>query len=143
MRVGDKTTLNFEGFLGFALKGGSDGETNFGLYPGIGKEFRYFNNLERRLRKGKNVAENSWNYLGFLNQFQFGQPLIGDLEYESDYYCNLVNVYGIRRTRPKGFYWGISFGPEVLVDEFDTTPGILIDDRLGWVIGERKKEVLL
>ncbi len=137
--VGSKTTLNFEGFLGFAMNGGSDRDTNFGLYPGLGAEFRYFNNFERRIRKGKNISENSGNYLGFLNQYQFGQPIIGDLEYASNYFYNLVIVYGIQRTRPKGFYWGISFGPGVFVNEFDTTPGILIDARLGWVIGGRKK----
>lgn len=126
-------------FLGFALDGGSERETNFGLYPSIGAEFSCFNNLERRLRKGKNISGNSGNYLAFLNQVQFGQPIIGDLEYASEYYYNLAIVYGIQRKRSKGFYWGISFGSGVFVDEFDTAPGILIDTRLGWVIGGRKK----
>tara|TARA_R110002050_G_scaffold51870_7_gene118857 strand:+ start:1746 stop:1925 length:180 start_codon:yes stop_codon:yes gene_type:complete len=58
----------------------SDRETNFGLYPGIGAEFWYFNNLERLLLQDKNISGNSGNYLGFLNQFQFGQPILGDLE---------------------------------------------------------------
>ncbi|WP_036152392.1 hypothetical protein [Maribacter forsetii] len=33
--VADKTTLTLEAFLGFALNGGSDRETSFGLYPGL------------------------------------------------------------------------------------------------------------
>lgn len=136
--LGSKTTLNFEGFLGFELNGGSDRETNFGLYPGIGAEFRYFNNFERRLRKGKNISGNSGNYFGILNQFQFGKPIIGNLEYASDYNYNLVVVYGIQRTKSKGFYWGISIGPGIFVNEYDTTPGLLIDARLGWVIGRGK-----
>ncbi|TLP75464.1 hypothetical protein [Maribacter sp. ACAM166] len=137
--VGSKTSLNFEGFLIFALNGGSDRETDFGLYPGVGAEFRYFTNMNRRLGKGKNISGNSGNYLGLLNQFQFGQPIIGDLEYISEYFYSLAVIYGIQRTRPKGFYWGISFGPGVFVNEFDTNPGILIDARLGWVIGSIKK----
>ncbi|MGO4918190.1 hypothetical protein [Maribacter spongiicola] len=48
-------------------------------------------------------------------------------------------MYGLQRTYKKGFYFGLAFGPAIFVDEFNTDAGILIDARLGWVIGGRKK----
>tara|TARA_R110002051_G_scaffold255120_1_gene314166 strand:+ start:11379 stop:11924 length:546 start_codon:yes stop_codon:yes gene_type:complete len=137
--VGERTTINAEAIIGFALRGASDVETQFGLYPGFAADFRYYNNFDRRLSKGKNISGNTGNYLGFLNQFQIGTPIIGDLEYASDYYYNAAIVYGLQRTYKKGFYWGIAFGPGVFVNEFNTSAGILIDARLGWVISGRKK----
>lgn len=137
--VADKTTLNLEAFLGLALNGGSDRSTNFGLYPGLEADVRQYVNFNRRLNKGKNISGNSGNYVAFLNQLQFGKPIIGDLEYASDYFYNGALVYGIQRTYKKGFYWGLAFGPGIFVDDFYTDAGILIDLRLGWVVSGRKK----
>ena len=137
--IAETSTLNFEAIIGFAINGGSDRDTEFGIYPGLQAEYRNYVNMDRRLRKNKNISGNSGNYISFLNQFQFGTPLIGDLEYTTDYFYNVAAVYGIQRTRPKGFYWGVSFGPAIFIDDFSTDPGILVDARLGWVIGGRKK----
>tara|TARA_R110002074_G_scaffold59183_3_gene144290 strand:- start:18 stop:560 length:543 start_codon:yes stop_codon:yes gene_type:complete len=136
--VGNRTTINAEAIIGFALRGASDVETQFGLYPGFAADFRYYNNFDRRLSKGKNISGNTGNYFGFLNQIQFGTPIIGDLEYASDYYYNVALVYGLQRTYKKGFYFSLAFGPGVFVNEFNTDAGVLIDVRLGWVIGGRK-----
>ena len=78
--VGNRTTINAEAIIGFALRGASDVETQFGLYPGFAADFRY----------------------------------------------------------KKGFYFSLAFGPGVFVNEFNTDAGVLIDVRLGWVIGGRK-----
>ena len=137
--VGSKTTLNLEGFLGFALNGGFGRDTDFGLFPGLAAEVRQYINFDRRLRKGKNISGNTGNYISFLNQMQFGTPIIGNLEYASDYYYNIVLAYGLQRTYKKGFYFGLAFGPGIFVNEFDANTGVLIDARLGWVIGGRKK----
>ncbi|MFD0796772.1 hypothetical protein ACFQZJ_04820 [Maribacter chungangensis] len=133
--IADKATLNFDAVIGFALNGGSGRSTEFGVYPSVQAEYRNYINFDRRLRKKKNVSGNTGNYVSLLNQFQFGDPLVGDLEFSSDFYYNIAAVYGIQRTRPKGFYWGLAFGPGIFVDEFDTNVGLLVDARLGWVIG--------
>lgn len=137
--IADRATINFDALLGFALRGASDVPTEFGIYPALQAEYRNYVNMDRRLRKDKNISGNSGNYVSLVNQLQLGQPLFGDLEFASDYYYNVAAVYGIQRTRPKGFYWGISFGPGVFINQFETTPGLFIDSRIGWVIGGRKK----
>lgn len=138
--IANKATITFEGFIAFTLEGGTNRSTEFGIYPGLQAEYRYFVNMDRRISKNKNISGNSGNYVGFLNQFQTGNPVIGDLEFNSDYFYNVGVVYGIQRTTPRGLYWGISFGPGVLVDQFGTDLGLIIDGRLGWVIGGRKKK---
>jgi hypothetical protein len=137
--IAQNATLNFEAIVGFALNGGSNRRTEYGIFPGVMAEYRKYLNMDRRLGKDKNISGNSGNYLGLVNQFQHGNPLFGNLEFASDHYYNLALVYGIQRTRPKGFYWGISFGPAIFLNDFGTDPGILVDARLGWVIGHKKK----
>ncbi|MDB4292969.1 hypothetical protein N9954_06125 [Maribacter sp.] len=135
--VGKDFTLNLDALLGFALNGGSDRDTEFGLFPGIQADFRYFTNMERRLAKGKNISGNSGNYLAITNVLSSGESIVGDLDYSSNYFHNIAFLYGIQRTRPKGFYWGLSFGPGAFTDDFGTDFGLFIDGRIGWVISKR------
>ncbi len=138
--VGSNSTLNFEAVVGFSVNGGSNRDTEFGIYPGLQAEYRNYVNMNRRISKGKNISGNSGNYVSFLNQFQFGAPLIGDLENTSDYFYNAAVVYGLQRTYTKGFYFNLSAGPAIFRDDFSVDTGILIDARLGWVLGRRKKK---
>lgn len=135
--LGKNTTLSFDAALVPGAGGGSGRETEFGIFPGFQLDFRYFMNLERKRSKGKNISGNSGNYVAVINQFYLGDPIIGDLSFSSSYYNIIGAVYGIQRTSKKGFYWGISFGPAVFIDDFDSDSGLFIDARLGWVI--RKK----
>ncbi|NHF58005.1 hypothetical protein FK220_001545 [Flavobacteriaceae bacterium TP-CH-4] len=137
--LGKNMTFSSDALIAFAARGGSDRDTEFGLYPTLQADFRYFVNMERRKGKGKNISGNTGNYLAFVNQVQFGTPIIGDLEFSSSYYYNTGILYGIQRTRKKGFYWGVSFGPGFYIDEFDTDFGLFLDARLGWVIGKPRK----
>ncbi len=111
---------------------------NLVCFSGLQADFRYFINMKRRKRKGKNISGNSGNYLSFSNELVSGDPLVGDLSYNSSYFYNTAILYGIQRTRPKGFYCGVSFGPALLNDEIDTDFGIWADVRLGWVIGKKQ-----
>lgn len=136
--VGKNTSFNFDAALLFSLRGGNRRDTEFGLYPAVGADFRYYYNMDRRLGKGKNILGNSGNYLAVANQFFLGNAIVGDLDFNSNFYYNSAVVYGIQRMRPKGFYWGVSFGPGVFVSDFGVAGGLYVDAKLGWVIGKRK-----
>lgn len=134
MGLGNKTTFNFD--IALVLGGGTDyyGDPEFGLFVAGQAEFRYFTNFNRRLSKGKNIEGNSGNYLALNNQILIGNPLLGTY-YLDDTYNHIVAItYGIQRTRPKGFYWNVSFGPGVGITESDFGPAVLIDTKLGWVV---------
>ncbi len=136
--IANNATLNFDAFLLPAADEDFFGDVRFGILPGLQAEFRYYVNFNRRLSKGKNIAGNSGNYVGAVNQFYLGDALIGDFEFTSSFFNNVGIVYGIQRTRPKSFYWNISFGPGLIIDEFDADAALFIDIKLGWVMSKRK-----
>ncbi len=133
--VGSTSTLNFEGIIGFALNGGSDRSAEFGIFPGVQAEYRNYLKLDRRIAKSMNISGNSGNYISLLNQFHIGTLLFGYLEYNSDYFYNLAVMYGIQRTRPKGFYSGVSLAPAFYTTDNDPSVSILSDNKLGWLLG--------
>ena len=136
--LGSDTTLNFDVLVIPAARGGTDRDTEFGILPGAQVDFRYFTNMNRRLSKGKNTAGNSGNYFALTNQFFLSKSIIGDFDYGGNFTNIIALTYGIQRTRPKGFYWGVSFGPGVAIDEFDAEFSLFIDVKLGWVLTKLK-----
>ena len=136
--LGTDTTLNFDVLLIPAARGGTDRDTEFGILPGAQAEFRYFTNMNRRLSKGKNIAGNSGNFVALTNQFFLSKAIIGNFDYGGSFTNIVALTYGIQRTRPKGFYWGVSFGPGVAIDEIDTEFSLFVDAKLGWVLTKRK-----
>lgn len=136
--LGNNSTVNFDVLLIPGSRGGSDKDTEFGILPGAQLDFRYFTNMDRRVSKGKNISGNSGNYLAVSNQFFLSKAIIGNFDYGGSYTNITALTYGIQRTRPKGFYWGFSFGPAIAVDEFDADFSLFLDVRLGWVLTKRK-----
>lgn len=136
--VGKNSSFNFDALL---IPGGGsryDEDVQFGLFPGLQAEFRYFTNFDRRIAKGKNISGNSGNYVGAVNQFYLGDPILGNYVMGSSFYNVVGLTYGIQRTRPKGFYWNASFGPGIAIDDFDPDPILFVDLKLGWVIGKKQ-----
>lgn len=136
--VGKNLSLNIDALVIPAIQGGSNQETEFGIFPGIQADFRYFTNMKRRLEKGKNITGNSGNYLGLTNLLYSGNSFVGDLNFDSKFNHIAALTYGIQRTRPKGFYWGFSLGPGLYTDDFNTQFTFFVDLRLGWVLKKKK-----
>ena len=137
--LGKNTTVNFEVRLNVGARGGSGVDTKVGILPGAQIDFRYFTNFNRRRSKEKNISGNSGNYLAVGNQFLFGDAVIGNLDYSSSLNHIAWIAYGIQRTRPKGFYWGVSFGPGLYTDDFDSEFTLFADLRLGWVLKKKNR----
>lgn len=136
--ISENTTLAAEATVGFALRGCSGCETDFGIYP-IGRfQYRYYYNFDRRLQKGKRISGNTGNYIAPIFAVQGGKAVIGDLDFTSDFFAGLGAVYGIQRTAPKGFQFRLEGGPGYVFDEFDDGFGFFIAVKLGWVIGHSK-----
>ena len=132
--VGNTSTFNFDALL---IPGGGTNfneDPEFGLFYGFQAEYRYFTNLNRRLSKMKNIEGNSGNYIALNNQIYSGRPLIGDYYLNYSYNHIVAMTYGIQRTRSKGFYWNVSFGPGVFITESDLGATLMLDLKLGWVV---------
>jgi hypothetical protein len=150
--IGNNSTLNFDLNLAFEINGGSGRSTEFGLFPSLRGEFRNYNNFNRRLSKGKNIANNSGNYVSFYTNLQSIKPVIGalDISFDERTYFSTGILYGFQRTYKKGFYWNLSFGPGVFftkqeipipgstVQNYFTDFGLVVQGKIGWVLGKRK-----
>lgn len=133
--IGKNTTTSIEAITGFALRGCTGCETNFGLYPILRGQLRYYYNMERRVRKKKNIQGNSGNYVAALVAFQNGRPLIGNLNTTTT--LAVGPVYGIQRTYKRGFFYRLEGGVAFVQDDFEQGIGLVLAARIGWVLRKR------
>ena len=139
--VGRNATFNFNTTLyPYAQEENGGGVDDFvlELYPLVGADFRYFVNMKRRLRKGKDISRNSGNYVALENKMILGAPLLGNIEPDNPFGYTVRVAYGIQRTYGTGFYWGLGFGVGVgaIDDDYFTTS--LLSAHLGWVLTKPK-----
>ncbi len=134
--VGKNMTTSLEAIAGFALRGCTGCETNFGVYPVVRGQYRYYYNMERRLRKKKNIKGNSGNYVAALVAYQHGSPIFGNLNTTTT--LAVGPVYGIQRTYKRGFFYRLEGGMAFVQDDFDQGFGLVLAARIGWVIRKRR-----
>jgi len=137
--VGKKTTFNFEVTIVPISQIEPENLVEVEIFPVLGAEFRYYNNIDRRLGKGKNISGNSANYLSFVNQAFITTPILGNIEFDEPIAYLGGVVYGFQRTYKKGFYFNLAFGPAFFTGDGNPAATIYLDARIGWVIGKRKK----
>ncbi len=134
--IGNNSTLSLEAITGLHIRGCSGCETQFGIYPILRGQYRYYYNMERRLRKGKNITGNTGNYIGGLLIYQGGSPLIGDIQNSS--VLGVGPVYGIQRTYRRGFFYRLETGVTYFEDDFSRGVVLVLAARIGWVIRKRR-----
>lgn len=105
----NSTTLDLSVGSGFAYRKGTFGE-GFGVYPVFGVQYRYYYNLNKRLEKGKNISNNSGNYIALSGTVQGGKPIIGDLEFTEGYFGVIGPVWGLQRYYGAGFKLDLNLG---------------------------------
>ena len=131
------TTTSLEAITGFALRGCTGCKTNFGIYPIVRGQYRYYHNMERRLRKKKNISGNSGNYVAALVAYQHGHPLIGNL-----YTSTTLGggpVYGLQRTYRKGFFFRLEGGVNYIQDDFEEGLLLVLAARVGWTFRKKRR----
>jgi len=129
----ENTTLNSNLGFGFGLRGGSDRNTEYGIYPTAILQYRYYYNFKRRLDKGKRISRNTGNYIAPLVAYVSGEPLIGDYEINSNGFVG--GVYGLQRTGKKGFQWNFLFGPGI---DFEGELVFTVNFKLGFVLRKKR-----
>ncbi len=110
------------------------------LTPQIKADFRHYYNFEKRLAKGKNINNNSGNYLALRTMYIF-DPIVNKenfLNYNNG--LALGGVWGIQRVYKSGIYLGLSIGGGFIFgdEKFDTTG--MGDFHLGFNIGSSRKK---
>ena len=132
------STIASEVTFGFTIQESDFGANGYGIYP-IGRlQYRNYYNLERRLAKNKRIQGNSGNYVAPTIALQSGNALVGDLDFNSNFFAAVGAVYGIQRTAPKGFQFRLEAGPAYTFDEFDGGFGLFLAAKIGWTLGKKK-----
>ena len=132
--LNDLSTLDLRAGSGFAYRKGTFGE-GFGVFPTFNVQYRHYYNLNKRLEKGKNISNNSGNYIALSGNIQSGKPIIGDLEFTEGYFGVVGPVWGLQRYYGAGFKLDLNLGAGYGFNEsggsfFSPIIGL----RLGWRI---------
>jgi hypothetical protein len=128
------TTLDLRVGSGLAYRKGMF-EEGFGIYPTFNLQYRYYYNLNKRMEKGKNISNNSANYIALSGSIQSGKPIIGDLEFNEGYFGAVGPVWGLQRYYGAGFKLDLNLGAGYSFNEsggsfFSPIIGL----RLGWLL---------
>ncbi|PKV49857.1 hypothetical protein ATE84_1895 [Aquimarina sp. MAR_2010_214] len=132
--LGKNTTIDFRLGTGFAYVS-KNGNGEYGIFPSVEVAYRYYYNFERRIQKGKNTLKNSANYIALSTLFTHGDPVIGDIEVNIDYYAIIAPVWGFQRTYNSNFNWGLELGLGYGFNNEESFLRPVIGFRLGWVLG--------
>jgi hypothetical protein len=147
MAIGKNQTIFIAGELNGIARYEEIGNTNpktynsyYGLAPKAVADFRNYYNFAKRLGKGKNINNNSGNYLALRGEYRFA-PVVNKDQfpvYNSGF--ALGGVWGIQRVYSSGIYLGLSLGAGFLVGDkkFETTG--MGGFHLGFNIGSSSKK---
>ncbi len=113
----------------------------FGL--GLNAQYRYYYNLNQRIKNDKVISGNSGNYFGASRSIFFSQLRIStDINRPSDFNIGYYGlIYGIQRTYEKGLSFDVSGGVGYyLGDGVPSGYGPILNLKLGWVATKRKSK---
>lgn len=120
-KIGDEFTI--EAGIDFSFDAYYEDDNVFEDYalvinPTIHVEPRYYYNLEKRYRRGRNVTYNSASYIGIFSELRMN-PLIEEKNGIDPVYDRFVvgPVWGIQRNLGRRGYFNFNFGYGLLIDE--------------------------
>ncbi|CAM2843811.1 hypothetical protein [Flavobacterium frigoris] len=98
---------------GYSIKESADGqkEKSYVIVPFINVEPRWYYNLDRRSRLGKDTKNNCANYFSLLTSFaSSGTALVNTKDFETAPTLSIIPEYGLRRAIGKHFFTEYSAG---------------------------------
>lgn len=144
--VGRNQTVFLAGALNGIARFEEIGNTNpktfnsdYGLAPKASVDFRNYYNFGKRLGKGKNINNNSGNYLALRAEYEFAPIVNKDKFLTNNNGFAIGGVWGIQRVYNSGIYLGLSLGAGFLFGntKFESTG--MGDFHLGFNIGSSSK----
>ncbi|WP_172916556.1 hypothetical protein [Capnocytophaga canis] len=112
-RLSDAITLRSDASLhGGFWTGDIYDKTGFLLAPAISIEPKWYYGLNRRVKKGKNISNNSGNYFSLRTEFSPNWFVISnDSNVSNDYNAiSVIPVFGIRRSFSRNFNYEFNVG---------------------------------
>lgn len=136
--IGENSSL--DGMLGLGF-GYHDAdyldEAEFGIFPHLEAQYRYYYNFQKRADKGKKISENSGNYLAAVGFVASGDPVIGDMHLRNNYSAFVGPAWGLQRVYDSNFKLNLNLGAGYGFNDYnESSLQILIDIQLGFKIGK-------
>ena len=139
MALGTNTTLDIKAGIQVALDPLlPDVYSEFGVFPAIAGQYRYYYNFEKRQRKRKQIYGNSANYVApAVAVFFPGSRTIANENVEGAFgYAGLVT--GIQRSFDSGFNFSVDAGAAYYDGQFDGTIYPVVNLSIGFIISEKR-----
>jgi hypothetical protein len=131
--IGKKTTLNSDLNIAVVYYQNS----GLKVFPYIQEQFRYYYNLEKRVGKNKNTANNSANFMAISASYYFES--IGELKYLHRYDgITIAPVWGLQRTYKSNLNINLNAGIGYNFSSNSEWKGLtpVVNFTLGWVLGK-------
>ncbi|MFV8281930.1 hypothetical protein ACNKXS_10325 [Christiangramia marina] len=140
LALGENTSLDAILGLGFGYHYSDfTDESEFGVYPNLRAQYRWYYNFDKRIDKGKKVSENSGNYVAGILLLSSGEPIIGDMELRNDLSGFVGPAWGLQRVYGSNFKLNLNLGIGYgFNDNGDGYVSPLIDIQLGFKLGKDK-----
>ncbi|WP_461788321.1 hypothetical protein [Pedobacter sp.] len=90
--------------------------------PGANLNYRYYYNLDKRVAKNKNIANNSANYIGLDVASIF--PTLIDQKNQYDYQIMITPNWGVQRNASLTVNGEFAIGPSLVINPYETLIGI-------------------
>ena len=132
--LGNKTTLYSNFNVGLVYSGDSKQIKNWGIAPNLQEELRYYYNLDKRVRKNKNISRNSGNHISLLAIYGF--KTLSKCEYTEMDGLTLAPTWGFQRTYKSGFNLSLNLGYGYNFSPYQSVRGekIVGNFIIGWVL---------
>ncbi len=132
--IGINSTIDLDLGVGFSYLH-SFGESHYGIYPGFETQYRYYYNFEKRADDKKEISHNSANYIAGIASITGGNPIFGDLEYDSDYGLVIGPAWGLQRVYNNRFKIDVNLGVGyAYAEKGDSYLVPVISAKFGWVL---------
>lgn len=146
-RLGNQFTLKSEIGLEFFGNINDDGINFAGLSPGITIEPRWYYNLEKRGKKGRNIQKNGGNFLAFTVRYNPDLFVISNTDLYVPNQLSIIPKWGIKRNFGKSnfnYEASAGLGYNFVVDNnyYDKEGDLLLDliFRIGYTFKSSKNK---
>ncbi len=131
-RLGNQFTLRSEIGLDFFGRAGEDGINFHALAPGVTFEPRWYYNLEKRGKAGRNIQNNGGNFLGLMLRYNSDLFVISNLDIYVPNQISIIPKWGIKRNFGKSNFnyeasAGLGYNFVVDQDYYDKEGDVILD----------------
>jgi hypothetical protein len=133
--IGKKSTISSDIGSSVGFHSNNSG-TEWLISPYVKEQYRLYYNLENREQKGKNISNNSGNFVAFSASYYFNP--IGNSNYVSVYDgLTLAPVWGLQRTYNSGLNFTVNTGVGYNISRNNNNKIVpVLNFSLGWIIGK-------